>query len=76
MNVKVEVTLRRTVHDPQGESVTEAVRRAGYDFVKDVRVGKLFLIDIEGDGDAVQTRLEQLSQDFLSNPIIEDFKIL
>jgi phosphoribosylformylglycinamidine synthase len=76
MNVKIEVMLRQTVHDPQGASVTEAVHRAGYDFVKNIRIGKLFLLEIEGDKATVQARLEQLSRDLLSNPIIEDFKIL
>jgi phosphoribosylformylglycinamidine synthase len=73
--MKVYVSLRNSILDPQGQAICEALNRTGYDFVKDVRVSKVFDIKIEGDEAAVRAQVEKFSAELLANPIIETFRI-
>ena len=74
--VVVEVMLKPEILDPQGKAVHGALPRLGFDGVTDVRQGKRF--ELELDGDATPERLEQvraLAETLLSNPVIEDFSV-
>ncbi len=74
--VVVEVMLKPEILDPQGKAVHGALPRLGFDGVTDVRQGKRF--ELELDGDATPERLEQvraLAETVLSNPVIEDFSV-
>ena len=73
--MKVYVSLRDGVLDPQGQAICEALNRTGYSFVKDVRVSKVFEIKVEGDPSAVKSQVEKFSNELLANPIIETFRI-
>jgi phosphoribosylformylglycinamidine synthase len=73
MKVFINVRLKDSVLDPQGSAIKDVLIRAGYGFVKDVRQNKVF--EIETDGEASISRLSELADKFLSNPIIEEFKI-
>lgn len=72
--VIVDVMLKPEILDPQGRAVQGALGRLGMDGVLDVRQGKQFVIDLEGDlaGDRAAL-MEQLAGELLSNPVIEDF---
>jgi phosphoribosylformylglycinamidine synthase PurS subunit len=67
---RVFVSLKSTVLDPQGLAVCTALHSLGHTSIRDVRQGKVF--DIEYDGDA---ELEAIARDVLTNPVIEDFRI-
>jgi phosphoribosylformylglycinamidine synthase len=74
--VRVYVTLKRGVLDPQGSAVGRALRTMGYDEVEDVRLGKyieLTLRDGEKAGDARQ-RLDEMCRKLLANTVIEDYR--
>ncbi len=74
--VVVEVMLKPEILDPQGKAVHGALPRLGFDGVTDVRQGKRF--ELELDGDATPERLEQvraLAETVLSNPVIENFSV-
>ena len=74
--VVVNVMLKPEILDPQGKAVHGALPRLGFDGVTDVRQGKRF--ELELDGDATEERLEQvraLAETVLSNPVIEDFSV-
>ncbi len=72
--VVVDVMLKPEILDPQGRAVQGALGRLGLDGVTNVRQGKQFVIDIDGDLDADRLALlERLSGELLSNPVIEDF---
>jgi phosphoribosylformylglycinamidine synthase len=75
MKVFIEVRLKDSVLDPQGQAVKEAVSRAGYGFIKDVRQNKLFEIEVDEEPSQYAAQLSELADRFLSNPIIEEFKI-
>jgi phosphoribosylformylglycinamidine synthase PurS subunit len=72
----VEVMPKPEILDPQGKAVRGALPRLGFEGVLDVRQGKRF--EIEVDGEATDTRLaevEQMAQTLLSNPVIEDYAV-
>ncbi len=77
MKATVYVRLKKEVLDPQGDAVKRALGRLGFDGVKDVRVGKLIEIELDGVTDAAQVRasLDKMSEEMLANPVIEDFEI-
>jgi phosphoribosylformylglycinamidine synthase len=74
MKVFINVRLKDAVLDPQGAAVKDVLSRAGYSFIKEVRQNKVFEIETDGDVNAVQ--LSEIADKYLSNPIIEEFKIL
>jgi phosphoribosylformylglycinamidine synthase len=74
MKIKVTVRLKDVVLDPQGQAVLGAAKKMGYDFVTDVRVGKVFEIEIDETENYLE-KIEELSQKLLANPIIEEFYI-
>jgi phosphoribosylformylglycinamidine synthase len=68
--------LKPEILDPQGRAVQGALGRLGLTGVTDVRQGKQFVIELDGDLDTDRTnKLEQLSGELLSNPVIEDFTL-
>ena len=72
--VIVDVMLKPEILDPQGRAVQGALGRLGLSGVADVRQGKQFVIDIDGDlDDARRAKLEELAGELLSNPVIEDY---
>lgn len=72
--VIVDVFLKPEILDPQGRAVQGAMGRLGLEGVKDVRQGKQFIIEVDGDlaGDRAAL-MEKLAGELLSNPVIEDF---
>ncbi|HWU32620.1 MAG TPA: phosphoribosylformylglycinamidine synthase subunit PurS [Marmoricola sp.] len=74
--VVVDVMPKPEILDPQGKAVQGALPRLGFDGVLDVRQGKRF--EIEFDGDVTPERLEEvnrMAETLLSNPVIEDFMV-
>ena len=74
--VIVDVMLKPEILDPQGRAVQGALGRLGLSGVGDVRQGKQFVIELEGDlDDARRATLEELAGELLSNPVIENYTI-
>ena len=74
--VVVDVMPKPEILDPQGKAVLGALPRLGFDGVTDVRQGKRFELEIEGElTDARRAEVEQMAETLLSNPVIEDFTI-
>ena len=72
--VIVDVMLKPEILDPQGRAVQGALGRLGLSGVADVRQGKQFVIELEGDlDDARRATLEELAGELLSNPVIENY---
>ena len=75
-NVRVYVTLKRGVLDPQGSAVARALRSMGYAEVEDVRLGKYIevaLADGQPEADA-RKRLDEMCKRLLANTVIEDYR--
>lgn len=75
MKAHVYVTLKKTVLDPQGQTIHNALKKMQYKGVSDVRQGKYFVLDIDGSLDAVvaKAEVERIARDVLTNPVIEEF---
>lgn len=74
--VVVDVMLKPEILDPQGKAVHGALPRLGFEGVADVRQGKRFELELEGE--ITEERLDQVRQmaeTLLSNPVIEDFEV-
>ena len=62
--------------DPQGKAVLGALPRLGFSGVTDVRQGKRFELEVEGElTDEVLEQVRQMAETLLSNPVIEDFTV-
>lgn len=74
--VVVDVSLKPEILDPQGRAVQGALGRLGLDGVADVRQGKQFVIELEGElTDERRAKIEELAGSLLSNPVIEDYSV-
>jgi len=71
--VMVEVSLRPGIADPQGATIERALPALGFDSVHGVRTGKAIRFSIDaGNETEARTRVDELCQRFLTNPVIED----
>ena len=75
MKAHVYVTLKRTVLDPQGQTIQYALKKMQYKGVQDVRQGKYFVLDLDDSLDAATAKeeVERIAKDVLTNPVIEEF---
>jgi phosphoribosylformylglycinamidine synthase len=72
MKATVTVMPKKSVLDPQGVAVRDAMRHHGLPDVKGVRIGKFMEIEVEG---ADEGKLHEICRDLLSNPVIEDYEL-
>ena len=76
MKAIVTVTLKPSILDPQGEAVAHALQNMGVKGVHSVRIGKHIELEIEGgDEKALRSKLEEISKELLSNPVMENFHL-
>ncbi|MBU2694311.1 MULTISPECIES: phosphoribosylformylglycinamidine synthase subunit PurS [Nocardioidaceae] len=74
--VVVAVMPKPEILDPQGKAVQGALPRLGFTGVTDVRQGKRFEIELEGEvTDAVLAEVEKMAETLLSNPVIENYTV-
>lgn len=75
MLAKVYVTLKKGVHDPQGEAVRHTLGSMGYREVEGVRVGKYIEVTLAGsDRAAAEGRLREICEKLLANTVIEGYR--
>ena len=74
--VLVNVALKREILDPQGRAILGALGRLGLTGVADVRQGKQFVLNVDGDIDEAKlAQIHEIASTLLSNPVIEDFTV-
>jgi phosphoribosylformylglycinamidine synthase len=74
MKAKIIVMPKKTVLDPQGKTVKQALESMNFRGIKDVRVGKFMEIEFEGGNKAeLQKAIDEACQQLLSNPVIEEY---
>ena len=77
MKIKVVVTLKNGVLDPQGKAIQQTLNGMGFPEVENVRQGKYFDLEInEKDEVKAKSKAEEMCKKLLANLVIEDFKIL
>ena len=76
MKAKIVITPKRAVVDPQGKAVQNALEHMGYNGIQAVHVGKYLEIELNGaDTETARRQLDEACHRFLSNPLIEDYKL-
>ena len=73
MKIKVIVTLKKGVLDPQGKAIQQTLIGMGHNNVNEVRQGKYFEIEID---EKDETKAEDMCKKLLANLVIEDYKIV
>ena len=77
MKVKVIVTLKDGVLDPQGKAIQQTLNGMDFSEVKEVRQGKYFDIEVNiEDKIKAKAKAEEMCKKLLANLVIEDYKIL
>lgn len=77
MKARVIITPKKAVLDPQGKTVQEAMAHMGYEGIGAVHVGKYIEVELAPgmDGSLAEARLHDACRKFLSNPVIEDYRL-
>ena len=73
MKVRIHVSLKPGVLDPQGRAVHHSLEGLGFSGVEDVRVGRLIELDL-ADGTSEST-IDEMCRKLLANMVIEDYRI-
>ncbi|HEX8365813.1 MAG TPA: phosphoribosylformylglycinamidine synthase subunit PurS [Allosphingosinicella sp.] len=73
MKIRVYVTLKSGVLDPQGKAIHHALEGLGFEGVRDVRQGKLIELDL--DAATSDEQVEMMCRRLLSNTVIENYRI-
>ena len=77
MKIKVIVTLKNGVLDPQGKAIQQTLSGMSFSNVNEVRQGKYFDIEIkENDENKAKSQVEEMCKKPLANLVIEDYKII
>lgn len=71
--VKVYITLKEGVLDPQGKAVQNSLQSLEFNNVKDVRVGKYMELMVE-DQEDIDKEINQMCDKLLANPVIENYE--
>jgi len=75
MKAHVWVMPKKTVLDPQGQTIQHALAGLGYAEIKDVRQGKFFVLNLDGwPRDEAQKKVEKIAKEVLANPVIEEYR--
>ena len=77
MKVKVIVTLKNGVLDPQGKAIQQTLNGMNFSNVNEVRQGKFFEINVnENNEEKAKEQVEEMCKKLLANLVIEDYKII
>ena len=76
MKATIIITPKKAVLDPQGKTVQNALQHLGYHGVGAVHVGQYLQVELTGSDKVIARRqLEEACHKFLSNPLIEDYRL-
>ena len=76
IKARITVTLKSGVLDPQGKAIEHALAGLGFAGVGQVRQGKVFDVDIEGDDAAkAEADLKTMCERLLANTVIENYTV-
>lgn len=73
MKVRVHVSLKNGVLDPQGRAIHHALEGLGFSGVNDVRAGRLIELDLADD--VSDEALDEMCRKLLANMVIENYRI-
>ena len=75
MRVKIFVSLKNGVLDPQGKAIERSLHTLGYGEVQNVRTGKYLEIDVDAPSrETAEARVREVCDKLLANPVIEEYR--
>ena len=75
MRVKIFVSLKNGVLDPQGKAIERSLHTLGYNEVHDIRVGKYLELEVDAASrDDAEIRIREMCDKLLANTVIEDYR--
>jgi len=76
MKARVFVTLKKSVFDPQGKTIADALHSMGYSGIGDVRQGKFFELELDAaSAEQARTLAAEVADKVLANPVIESYRV-
>ncbi|MEK4701350.1 phosphoribosylformylglycinamidine synthase subunit PurS [Solibacillus sp. FSL R7-0668] len=72
--VKIYVTLKESILDPQGSAVQGSLQKIGYSEVTDIRIGKYLEVEIADTDRDVDTIVKEMCEKVLTNTVIEKYR--
>jgi len=76
MKARVFVTLKKSVFDPQGKTIADALHSMGYNGIGDVRQGKFFELELDAaSAEQARTHAAEVADKVLANPVIESYRV-
>tara|TARA_B100002051_G_C16610893_1_gene573064 strand:- start:633 stop:866 length:234 start_codon:yes stop_codon:yes gene_type:complete len=77
MKIKVIVTLKNGVLDPQGKAIQQTLNGMSFSNVEEIRQGKYFEVSLnENNETKAKAQVEEMCKKLLANLVIEDYKII
>ncbi|MDV3456928.1 phosphoribosylformylglycinamidine synthase subunit PurS [Sphingomonas sp. HF-S4] len=73
MKLRIIVSLKNGVLDPQGKAIQHALAGLGFEGVDDVRAGKIFELDVADD--ASDEAIDEMCRKLLANTVIENYRV-
>ncbi|MDW7673009.1 MAG: phosphoribosylformylglycinamidine synthase subunit PurS [Bacillota bacterium] len=72
----VWVTLKKSILDPQGQAIKDALHALNYQEVRDARLGKLVQVELEASSkEEAHHKISEMCEKLLANTVIEDYQI-
>tara|TARA_B100000700_G_C14840999_1_gene759235 strand:+ start:650 stop:886 length:237 start_codon:yes stop_codon:yes gene_type:complete len=75
MIFRVFVNFKKGILDPEAEAINKTIKNMGFKGIKSVSKGSFFDIEFDNKKNYIKD-IEKISKELLSNPVIEDFKIV
>lgn len=73
-DVRIYVTYKESVFDPQGDTIKQAIHALGHDEVKDVKVGKFFDVTLDPSKKNIETAVKEVAEELLVNFNLETYR--
>jgi len=74
MKVKIFVTLKNGILDPQGRAIQQSLHTLGFSTVEGVRIGKFMELEVnETDTTSTENKIKAMCEKLLANTVIEDY---
>jgi phosphoribosylformylglycinamidine synthase len=76
VKVRVSITRKAGLSDPEGVETHRALHDLGYAEVGDVHFGRIITLEVAEDDEAtVRARVAEMCERLLANPVIEDYAV-
>lgn len=75
MRIKIYITPRAGILDPQGRAVENSLRSLGFDSVRGVHIGRYIVVELDAlSSEAAEASVREMCTQLLANPLIEDYR--